>query len=144
MTTDLARNSTATPGSNGFDAACPTHTVLATIAEKWATYVVELLGPGPQRFGTLRRSVHGISQKMLTQTLRRLERDGLVRRRVYPTSPPSVEYGLTPLGHSLLGPIMALRGWAETNVEHVLAARAAYDAQEGSAAQQPGARAADA
>ena len=66
---------------------------------------------------------------MLTQTLRRLEREGLVRRLVHPTSPPSVEYALTPLGQSLLGPIVTLRAWAETNVDEVLAARALYDAQ---------------
>jgi DNA-binding HxlR family transcriptional regulator len=143
VTINLARNGTATPGRNGFDAACPTHTVLITIAEKWATYVIELLGPRPQRFGALRRSIGGVSQKMLTQTLRRLERDGLVRRRVHPTRPPSVEYALTPLGHSLLGPIVALRAWAETNVEQVLTARAAYDAQEVLAAPEPGVGAAE-
>jgi len=114
---------------DGFDATCPTHTVLSTIAEKWATYVIELLSQEPQRFGVLRRSIGAISQKMLTQTLRRLEREGLVQRRVHATSPPSVEYALTPLGASLVGPIAALRAWAESNVEQVIAARAAYDAE---------------
>jgi len=136
-TNDRVRTRLATPDAHGFDTACPTHTVLSTIAEKWATYVIELLGVRPQRFGALRRSIGAISQKMLTQTLRRLERDGLVQRRVHPTSPPGVEYALTPLGQSLLEPIVALRAWAETNVRQVLAARAAYDAHEASA---PGSR----
>jgi len=114
----------------GFDALCPTHTVLSTIAEKWATYVIELLGAGPQRYGTLRRSIGRISQKMLTQTLRRLEREGLVRRVVHPTSPPSVEYALTPLGQSLLEPVVQLRAWAEANADEVFHARALYDAQK--------------
>lgn len=133
VTSNPVRTGLAEPDGDGFTVACPTHTVLSTIAEKWATYVIELLGVGPQRFGALRRSIGGISQKMLPQTLRRLERDGLVRRRVHPTSPPSVEYSLTPLGQSLLGPIVTLRAWAETNVEQVLAARAGYDAEEVSA-----------
>lgn len=111
----------------GFDATCPTHTVLSTIAEKWATYVIELLGPGPQRFGVLRRSIGRVSQKMLTQTLRRLEREGLVRRDVHPTSPPSVEYALTPLGRSLLEPVATLRAWAESHVDEVIAARDRYE-----------------
>jgi DNA-binding HxlR family transcriptional regulator len=114
----------------GFDSSCPTHTVLSTIAEKWATYVIELLGREPQRFGALRRSIGASSQKMLTQTLRTLERDGLVLRVVHPTRPPSVEYSLTPLGESLLRPVVELRAWAEANVENVKAARALHDAQK--------------
>jgi DNA-binding HxlR family transcriptional regulator len=121
-----------------FDATCPTHTVLSTVAEKWATYVIELLGPGPQRFGALRRSIGRISQKMLTQTLRRLEREGLVRRDVHPTSPPSVEYALTPLGRSLLEPVEAIRTWAELNLDEVVAARARYDAQRTVSAETKG------
>ena len=116
------------PGPAGpFDAACPTRTVLDTIADRWATLIIDLLGQGPQRFGALRRSIGGISQKMLTQTLRALERDGLVRRRVYPTAPPSVEYALTPLGETLRAPLGALRAWSVANIEQVLAARAAFD-----------------
>lgn len=129
VTNDRVRRGLAGSDGDGFDATCPTHTVLATIAEKWATYVIELLSQEPQRFGVLRRSIGAISQKMLTQTLRRLERDGLVRRRVHATSPPSVEYALTPLGASLVGPIAALREWAEANAEQVFAARATYDAE---------------
>jgi DNA-binding HxlR family transcriptional regulator len=112
-----------------FIATCPTRTVLDSIADKWSSLVIDLLGQGPKRFGVLRRSIDGISQKMLTQTLRNLERDGLVQRRVYPTTPPSVEYALTPLGETLTGPIAAIREWAERNIEQVLAARAAFDAR---------------
>ncbi len=118
-----------------FSAACPTRTVLDTIADKWATLVIDLLGQGPRRFGALRRAIGGISQKMLTQTLRSLERDGLVSRRVYPTTPPSVEYALTPLGETLTAPIGALRAWSEANIAQVLAARAAFDARVGKQAE---------
>lgn len=125
-----ARDGTTVPFSP-FIATCPTRTVLDSIADKWTTLVIDLLGRGPQRFGALRRSIDGISQKMLTQTLRGLERDGLVSRRVYPTTPPSVEYALTALGATLIKPIGALRAWAEGNIEQVLAARAAFDARTG-------------
>ena len=113
-----------------FSATCPTRTVLDTIADRWATLIIDLLATGPRRFGALQRAIGGISQKMLTQTLRTLERDGLVRRTVYPTTPPSVEYALTPLGETLTGPIAALREWAERNIDDVLAARAAFDARK--------------
>jgi DNA-binding HxlR family transcriptional regulator len=115
-------------------ASCPTRTVLETIADKWATLIIDLLRGGPRRFGALRRAIGGISQKMLTQTLRDLERDGLVQRRVYPTTPPSVEYALTPLGETLTGPIAALREWAERHIDQVLAAREAFDARRRGAA----------
>ncbi len=113
--------------SGPFSATCVTRTLLDTIADRWTTLVIDLLGQGPMRFGALRRSIGGISQKMLTQTLRHLERDGLVSRRVYPTTPPSVEYALTPLGQTLTEPLGALRAWAEVNIEQVIASRAAYD-----------------
>ena len=116
-----------TPLAGPFDATCPTRTVLDTIADRWATLIIDLLGQGPRRFGALRRSIGGISQKMLTQTLRALERDGLVSRRVYATTPPSVEYALTPLGATLTEPLGALRAWSSANIEQVLAARAAFD-----------------
>ena len=112
-----------------FHATCPTRTVLDTIADRWATLIIDLLGQGPQRFGALHRSIGGISQKMLTQTLRTLERDGLVSRTVYPTTPPSVEYALTPLGRTLTEPLGALTAWSVANIEQVLAARAAFDAR---------------
>ena len=112
-----------------YSATCPTRTVLDTIADRWATLIIELLGERARRFGELKRSIGGISQKMLTQTLRTLERDGLVSRRVYATVPPSVEYALTPLGRTLTGPLGALRAWSEDNVPSILEARAAYDAR---------------
>ena len=110
-----------------FSATCPTRTVLDTIADRWTTLIIDLLAAGPQRFGALRRSIGGISQKMLTQTLRALERDGLVSRTVYPTTPPSVEYALTPLGRTLTEPLRVLTAWSVANIEQVLAARAAFD-----------------
>jgi DNA-binding HxlR family transcriptional regulator len=115
--------------SGPFSATCPTRSLLDTIADRWTTLVIDLLGRGPLRFGALRRSIGGISQKMLTQTLRNLERDGLVRRRVYPTTPPSVEYALTPLGETLSEPLGVLRAWAEANMDQVLAARADFDSR---------------
>jgi DNA-binding HxlR family transcriptional regulator len=127
VTTDEPRS--APTRFSPFLATCPTRTVLDSIADKWATLIIDLLGEGPRRFGALRRAIGGISQKMLTQTLRNLERDGLVARRVYPTTPPSVEYSLTPLGATLAAPIGELRRWAEANIERVLAARAAFDAR---------------
>ena len=125
---------TAGPLAGPFDQSCPTRTVLDSVADRWTTLIIDLLAEGPQRFGALRRRIGGISQKMLTQTLRTLERDGLVSRRVYPTTPPSVEYALTPLGQTLTEPLGALRTWSVANVEQILAARAAYD---GRADQRP-------
>ncbi len=89
--------------------------------------MVVLLGEGTRRFSDLRRSVDGISQRMLTHTLRQLERDGLIGRTVYPSVPLRVEYALTPLGRTLLEPLAALAQWAEEHREIVLTARAAYD-----------------
>lgn len=126
---DYAGDVAGTYLSGPFDPACPTRTVLDTIADRWTTLVIDLLGQGPRRFGALRRAIGGISQKMLTQTLRNLERDGLVSRRVYPTAPPSVEYALTPLGQTLSEPLGALRAWSTANIGAVLAARAAFEAR---------------
>jgi DNA-binding HxlR family transcriptional regulator len=89
--------------------------------------IVTLLGEGPQRFNELRRSIDGISQRMLTLTLRNLERDGLVSRTIEPTTPPRVEYALTPLGRTLLEPVMALAAWAGEHREAVRTARDRYD-----------------
>ena len=114
-----------------YNASCPTRTVLDTIADRWTTLVIDLLSAGPLRFGALRRAIGGISQKMLTQTLRALERDGLVHRRVYPTTPPSVEYALTPLGRTLTEPLGALTAWSVAHIDEVQAARAAFDARSG-------------
>ena len=105
-------------------AGCDSRRVLDLIADKWTTLVIYALGRfGTQRFGELGREVEGISQKMLTQTLRRLERDGLVRRKVYPEVPPRVEYALTELGQSLREPLCALCLWAEEHLPEMDAAR---------------------
>jgi DNA-binding HxlR family transcriptional regulator len=101
--------------------------VLSRVGDKWSVLIVGLLESGPVRFNALRRSVEGISQRMLTLTLRGLERDGIVTRTVEPTTPPSVEYALTPLGRSLLKPIGALAAWAEQNRAAISQARANFD-----------------
>lgn len=108
--------------------ACPVRDVLDQIGDKWSTLIVITLSERPYRFGELRRAVPDISQRMLTQTLRDLARDGLISRHVFPTQPPSVEYRLTPLGRSLMEPLGALVRWADTNHAAIRAARAAHDA----------------
>lgn len=108
--------------------------VLARIGDKWVVLVVRLLGrKGPRRFNELRREIGTISQRMLTLTLRALERDGLVTRTVYPTIPPRVEYDLTALGRSLMVPIEALGNWAFAHREEMDAARARFDRLHGAA-----------
>jgi DNA-binding HxlR family transcriptional regulator len=102
--------------------------VLNRVGDKWSVMIVGLLGDGPLRFSQLRRSIEGISQRMLTLTLRGLERDGLVTRTVYPTIPPRVDYELTKLGHTLLEPIQALAEWAEQNRTRIQASRDRFDA----------------
>ncbi len=101
--------------------------VLKLVGDKWSVLVVGLLGEGSQRFSELRRSIEGISQRMLTLTLRGLERDGLVTRTVFPTIPPRVDYALTPLGRTLLEPVRALAAWAEAHREEMQAARERFD-----------------
>lgn len=103
--------------------ACPVRGVLDRIGDKWSVLIVLTLAGAPHRFGALRRAVPDISQRMLTQTLRDLERDGLLSRTVFPTKPPSVEYALTPLGESLLVPLQALVRWADDHHAEILAAR---------------------
>ena len=111
-----------------FDDRCPTRMMLDRLADKWALLLLDRLDGGPVRFNRLRRDVRGISQKVLSQTLKRLERDGLVDRTVHPTVPVSVEYALTPLGRTLTETVAAFAHWAERNMEAVLTAQAAYDA----------------
>ena len=108
-------------------AGCPLRDILDRVGDKWSVLVVVLLGEGTRRFSDLRRSVDGISQRMLTHTLRQLERDGLISRTVYPTVPLRVEYTLTALGQTLLEPLAALACWAEKHRSEVLKARVAYD-----------------
>lgn len=105
---------------------CPTRDVLDQISNKWVTLIMIALADEPKRFRRLMRQVQGISQKMLTQTLRGLERDGLVNRAVLPTSPIQVEYSLTTLGRSLCVPLVELRTWSEKNIEAITAARADF------------------
>lgn len=112
---------------NVYDANCPTRQVLDLIADKWATLIIGTLEQRARRFAELQRQIDGISQKMLTQTLRALERDGLVQRTVYAEVPPRVEYALTPLGRTLYEPIVALITWSEANIDAVKAARERYD-----------------
>jgi DNA-binding HxlR family transcriptional regulator len=106
-----------------YSARCPSRAALALIADKWAVLVAGCLVDGPKRHSWLRQRIGGISGKMLTRTLRELERAGLVERRIFPEVPPRVEYSLTPLGHSLRGPVAALTAWAEANAEPVVEAR---------------------
>ncbi len=113
--------------SCAFSALCPTRLVLNRIADKWTVLVVILLQDGTKRFSHLQREIDGISQKMLTQTLRGLERDGLVTRKVHATVPPKVEYALTPLGHTLKDMLYAIKTWSESNINEVLAAQKSYD-----------------
>src|ERR1700677_1310670 len=101
--------------------------VLARIGDKWSVLVVSRLGEGPVRFNELRRSIGGISQRMLTLTLRGLERDGLITRTVFPTIPPRVDYALTPLGRDLLNPVSALGEWATRNQLKIARARERFD-----------------
>ncbi len=102
---------------------CPSRKVLDRIADKWTALVIIALSEGTHRYGELQRRIGGISQKMLTQTLRSLEEDGLIERKVYPVIPPMVEYSLTPLGHSLNEPLAAVRAWAERHLPELLASR---------------------
>jgi DNA-binding HxlR family transcriptional regulator len=102
--------------------------VLDRVGDKWSVLAISMLGSGPRRFNELRKSIEGISQRMLTLTLRGLERDGLVSRTVFPTIPPRVDYELTALGRSLLEPVQALAMWADAKREQIQAARERYDA----------------
>lgn len=111
---------------------CPVRQVLDHVGDKWTALIVLMLADGPVRFNALRRAIPDISQRMLTQTLRNLRRDGLVEREVFPTVPPGVAYALTPLGRSLLEPIDLLTQWANQNMAAVLAAREAFAAEQGS------------
>ena len=101
--------------------------VLARVGDKWSVLVVSRLGEGPLRFNELRRSIGGISQRMLTLTLRGLERDGLISRTAFPTIPPRVDYALTPLGRDLLTPVSALGAWAIRNQQKIARAREEFD-----------------
>ncbi len=114
---------------NPYEAGCPTRRILDRIGDRWTVLVIGVLGHGDARFSELRRGVEGVSQKMLTQTLRGLERDGLVLRTVYPEVPVRVVYGLTEAGRTLQEPLLALQEWSIAHLGAVKASQEAYDAQ---------------
>jgi DNA-binding HxlR family transcriptional regulator len=106
---------------------CPSRTVISRIADKWVILALGMLESGPKRFNQIRREIEGISQKSLTETLRTLERDGLVRRKVITSSPIAVEYSITPIGRTLARAVDSVRSWTESNMEEVLASQRRFD-----------------
>ena len=116
--------------ANAYSADCPTRQILDRVGDKWAVLILLLLRDEALRFNQLRRAIEGISQKMLSQVLKSLERDGLVKRRAIATVPVTVEYSITPLGKTLAAAVDPLRDWAEQNLKDVLAAQRRYDAQQ--------------
>ena len=115
---------------NIFNKRCPTRLVLDRIADKWTVLVVGALKDETKRFGELKKEIDGISQKMLTKTLRGMERDGLVKRKVYPTIPPKVEYSLTPLGVTMINMLQNIQFWAENNIEQIIKSQKKFDAKK--------------
>jgi DNA-binding HxlR family transcriptional regulator len=109
--------------------ACQLRDVLDRVGDKWSVLVMDLLGAGPKRYSQLHKAIEGISQRMLTLTLRSLERDGLVTRTVTPTSPPRVDYALTEVGKTLSGQVSALIHWADGHREYIAKSRSEYDAR---------------
>ena len=105
---------------DAFLATCPSRQLVDRISDKWVTLVLPALADGPQRYSDLARRIAGVSQKMLTQTLRSLERDGLVTRQVTPSVPVRVDYELTPLGHNLMQLLSAIKHWAELHMDEVV------------------------
>ncbi|MEV0736176.1 helix-turn-helix domain-containing protein [Streptomyces sp. NPDC050549] len=116
---------------DAFIRSCPTNQLLDRISDKWVSLVVAALSPGPMRYSDLARKIAGVSPKMLTQTLRSLERDGILSRTVTPSVPVRVDYELTPLGASLSMLLLAVKDWAETHIEEVHEARGRYDGDDG-------------
>lgn len=112
---------------NAYVTECPSRQVLEALSDKWVTLVLTALADAPQRYSELSRTIVGVSQKMLTQTLRMLERDGLVTRTITASVPVRVDYQLTPLGRTLLPVVRAIKDWSETHISEVHAARVAYD-----------------
>ena len=123
----------ATDRGDAFDPDCPTRVVLDRIGDKWTVLVIGALQDGPLRFSVLRTRIGGVAAKVLTQTLRAMERDGLLTRTVHAQVPPRVDYELTDLGASLTGPIQTLTDWAETHLAQILGARETYDEAAGTA-----------
>ncbi|WP_461121640.1 winged helix-turn-helix transcriptional regulator [Saccharothrix stipae] len=118
-------------GADAYLRTCASRAVLDLLTNKWVCLVIGALRPGTMRFGELRRRLDGITQKMLTQTLRDLERAGLVHRAVYPSVPPRVEYSLTPLGDNVGGLMDAIRVWSETHIDDIRTAQEEYDRKAG-------------
>lgn len=114
------------PGQT-FSADCPSRLLFDQIADKWSMMILTVLDDGPLRFNAIKRRLEGVTQRALTQSLRRLERNGLVARRVLPVSPVAVEYEITPLGRTLQPPFKALYAWTRVNLPDVERARAAFD-----------------
>jgi DNA-binding HxlR family transcriptional regulator len=127
--TAAERRAEAKAAYDAFLAACPSRQLLDRLSDKWTTLVISALADGPVRYAGLARTIAGVSQKMLTQTLRALERDGLVTRTVTPDVPVRVDYALTPIGKELLPVLSAVKDWSERHIESVLDAREAYDAE---------------
>ncbi|GAA3496002.1 helix-turn-helix domain-containing protein [Streptomyces prasinosporus] len=127
-TTAAQRRAQARHAYDAFLRDCPTNQLLDRISDKWVSLVVSALAAGPMRYSDLGRKIAGVSPKMLTQTLRSLERDGLLTRTVTPSVPVRVDYELTPLGHSLSLLLTAVKDWAETHFDEVHRAREHYDA----------------
>lgn len=113
---------------NVYEQNCPTRMVLDHIADKWAALILWKLTDRPIRFNQLRRDIEGISQKVLSQTLKQLERDGLIHRQAFATVPVTVEYSVTSLGHTLAEKMAGISLWAQDNIDQVLTAQAKYDA----------------
>ncbi|MFF2844739.1 winged helix-turn-helix transcriptional regulator [Streptomyces sp. NPDC058001] len=126
-TTAAQRRARARADYDAFLKSCPTNQLLDRISDKWVSLIVSALAPGPLRYSELNRVIAGVSPKMLTQTLRSLERDGILTRAVTPSVPVRVDYALTPLGLSLSRLLSAVKDWAETHIEEVHEARTRYD-----------------
>jgi DNA-binding HxlR family transcriptional regulator len=116
-------------GSTHHSSSCRAREVLQRVGDKWSVQVIDLLGQDSRRFSELHRTIDGITSRMLTVTLRGLERDGIVKRTIYPVIPPRVDYELTPLGRTLLHTIGQLVSWADSHLPEIDAARVAYDAR---------------
>lgn len=129
--TAAQRRAEARIAYDAFVAACPSRQLLDRLSDKWTTLVINALAGGPLRYAELARIIAGVSQKMLTQTLRSLERDGLVSRTVTPSVPVRVDYELTQIGRELLTVLSAVKTWSERHIEQVLDSREAYDARVG-------------
>jgi DNA-binding HxlR family transcriptional regulator len=127
--TAAQRRARARQAYNAYVAECPSRQVLDAISDKWVTLVLSALADGPRRYSDLSRQIAGVSQKMLTQTLRQLERDGLVTRTITPAVPVRVDYQLTALGETILPVVGAIKDWSETHITEIHAARRAYDDQ---------------